>query len=164
MSTQTLNKKILQIDNALSKANFSVKKVGLITVKGSLSDLNGEIIFDKNDLKHSSFDVNLSPITVNTGNTKRDEHLRSEDFFYVKNHPNIQFKSTSIQAVNDAYQVVGNLTILGTTKEISIPFSFENNVFSGSLSINRLDYNLGKKFPTFFVGKTIQISIHCKIK
>ncbi len=50
------------------------------------------------------------------------------------------------------------------TKEVIIPFTFENNVFSGDFSINRLDYHLGQKFPTFVVGKAIQISINCSIK
>ncbi len=163
MAIETLNKKALKIDVNTSTANFSVKKIGLLTVKGSLSDLNGTIIFDENDLNSSSFDVNANTATINTGSEKRDEHLKSEDFFFVKNYPSIRFKSTSIKATNGTYQAIGNLTILETTKEITIPFTFENNVFSGSFSINRLDYNLGKKFPTLVVGKNIQISINCKI-
>lgn len=163
MAIQTLNKKVLKIDANASTANFSVKKIGILTVKGSLSDLNGTIIFDENDLNNASFDVSANTATINTGNEKRDEHLKSEDFFFVKNYPSIRFKSTSIKKENDTYQAIGNLTILETKKEVSIPFTFENNVFSGSLSLNRLDYNLGKKFPTFFIGNHIQILINCKI-
>lgn len=163
MSIQTLNKKALKIDANASAADFSVKKFGILTVKGSLSDLNGTIIFDKNDLNNASFDVSANTATIDTDHEKRDEHLKSEDFFFVKNYPKISFKSTSIKKENDTYQAIGNLTVLETTKEVSIPFTFENNVFSGSFSLNRLDYSLGKKFPTFFIGKNIQVSINCKI-
>jgi polyisoprenoid-binding protein YceI len=115
-------------------------------------------------LADAKLNVCVSPATINTGNPKRDEHLKSQDFFHVDEHPQICFQSTSVKSDKNGYRVNGKLMMLGVTKEISIPLSFSEDVFSGSFSLNRLEYNLGKKFPAFFVGKTIEISIKCKIK
>lgn len=156
--------KVLKIDPSSSQVSFSVKKIGILDVKGTLTDFNGQINFDNTDLENSSFDVCVNAATIDTGNSKRDEHLKSKDFFFVENHPDICFQSTAIQKKNGKYLAVGNLTILNTTKAISIPFSFNEGVSSGAFTLNRLDYDLGSKFPAFIVGKTIQISIHCKIK
>ncbi len=159
-----MSAKILTIDSSSSEAAFSVKKVGFITVKGTLSDFSGQITFDKEDVENSSFEVSVNTNTIKTDSAKRDEHLRNQDFFDVDNYPNISFKSTSIQSSGTQFKALGNLTILQTTKSIEIPFDYNNGVFSGNFFINRLDYGLGKKFPSLIVGKTIQISISCKTK
>ena len=159
-----MSAKILTIDSSSSEAAFSVKKVGFITVKGTLSDFSGQITFDKEDVENSSFEVSVNTNTIKTDSAKRDEHLRNQDFFDVDNYPNISFKSTSIQSSGTQFKALGNLTILQTTKSIEIPFNYDNGIFSGHFSINRLDYLLGQKFPSLIVGKTIQISISCKTK
>jgi len=152
------------INNENSKVEFTVKKLGFLTIKGSLGDFSGEIYFDKKALDQANFNVSVGTSTINTGNTKRDEHLKSKDFFHVSEHPKIHFQSKSIKSISDGFEMLGQLTILGRCQEVAIPFSFHQGLFKGSFSLNRLDYKLGEKFPTFIVGKTIQISINCKIK
>lgn len=115
-------------------------------------------------MENSKLDVSVGAITIDTGNAKRDEHLKSNDFFYVKEFPKIKFQSTKILKEKDQFLAIGQLTILNKTKEVSIPFSSENKSLKGNFSLNRLDYDLGKKFPTFIVGKTVQISVITKIK
>jgi polyisoprenoid-binding protein YceI len=159
MAQNTLN-----IDTQNSEVAFEVKKLGLLTIKGSIAGFTGEVNFDETALGKANFNVCVSPSTIFTGNTKRDEHLRSQDFFYVNKHPQICFKSASIQSNTNGYQAVGKLSMLGVSKEVSIPFSLDSNTFQGDLTINRSDFNLGKKFPAFIVGKTIHISIKGKIK
>jgi len=156
--------KSIKVDTQNSGVSFKVKKLGILTVEGTLADLTGEVSFDKDVLDQANFNVCAGPITIDTGSSKRDEHLKSEDFFFVKDHPKICFQSTSIQKADNGYQVIGKLSILGVTKEENIPFSVSEGVFEGQFSLNRLDYKLGKKFPSWFVGKTIQILISCKIK
>ena len=156
--------KAFTIDTQNSKASFEVKKLGLLTIKGSITDFTGEVMFDKDALDKSSFNVCVGPSTIDTGNAKRDEHLKSQDFFHVNKHPKICFHSNSIQSYSQGYQAIGELSILGVRKEVSIPFSLDENVFKGQFSLRRLDFNLGKKFPAFIVGKSIKVSIHCKIK
>jgi polyisoprenoid-binding protein YceI len=154
----------LTIDPQHSKASFEVKKLGFLTIKGTLADFTGEVSFDKDAVEQANFTVCVGPVTISTGNAKRDEHLKSEDFFHVNKYPQICFQSTSVQPGPAGYQAIGNLSMLGISQEVSLPFSYDNGVFRSEFSLNRLDYTLGKKFPTFFVGKTIQISINCKIK
>ena len=156
--------KALEIDTSQSKVSFHIKKLGFLTIKGTLADLQGTIAFDKNDLENSNFDVSVSPITIDTGNIKRDEHLKSNDFFYVKEFPKISFQSTKILKEKNHFLAIGQVAILNTSNEVSIPFSYENSLLKGAFSLNRLDYDLGKKFPTFIVGKTVQISINTKTK
>lgn len=152
------------IDTTSSQATFTVKKLGLITIKGTITDFSGQIEFDPKKLDDSSFDINLKVATINTGTNIRDEHLRSADFFSVDTIPHIHFKSTSIEKSGNKYHATGQLTIIETSKEVRIPFEFENGTFKGALSLNRLDYNLGKKFPTFFIGNPIDIAITCKVQ
>jgi len=156
--------KHMTIAGAKSNVSFSIKKLGLFSVKGSINDIKGDVSFDEKDLENSHFNVSVSPITIDTGNTKRDEHLKSNDFFYVKDHPKIDFRTNTIQKKDDVYYAKGELTILSTTRSITIPFSYNEQSFSGNFSLNRLDFELGKKFPAFVVGKTVQININCKIK
>jgi polyisoprenoid-binding protein YceI len=156
--------KALEIDTSQSKVSFHIKKLGFLTIKGTLADFQGNIVFDKNDLETSNLDVSVSAITIDTGNAKRDEHLKSNDFFYVKEFPTISFKSTKIHKEKDQFLALGQLTILNKTNEVSIPFSYDNGLLEGKFLLNRLDFDLGKKFPTFIVGKTVQITINTRIK
>ncbi|WP_162342890.1 YceI family protein [Cyclobacterium salsum] len=156
--------KSLIIDHSSSEVSFQVKKLGIFTIKGRIEGFTGKVSFSKEALKDAHFDVCVSPSSINTGNAKRDEHLKSKDFFYVNEHPNICFQSTSTQATVSGYEAVGTLSILGITKKVSIPFSFSEGIFVGQFSINRLDFKLGEKFPALIVGKTIHITINCKIK
>jgi len=141
----TLN--ALEIDNSHSQVSFQTKKLGFFTIKGTLSDFQGKIIFDKNDLQNSNFDNSVSAVSIDTGNAKRDEHLKSNNFFYVKEFPKISFHSIKILKENNHYSVKGKLTILNT-----------------NFSLNRLDYGVGEKFPGFIVGKTVRILINTKTK
>lgn len=107
----------IEIDSPNSTVSFSVKKLGLLTVKGQISDFDGEIEFDKEDLDSSSFNVSIGASTIDTGNQKRDEHLKSKDFFFVKEHPKISFISTSIVEKEGKYQVKGNSPCLRQPKK-----------------------------------------------
>lgn len=152
------------IDTSQSKVSFQIKKIGFLTIKGTIADFQGNIVFDENELENSNFNVSISPITLDSGNAKRDEHLKSKDFFYVKEYPKISFRSTKIIKEKEQFLAIGQLTILNKTHEVSIPFSYENDLLKGDFSLNRLDFGLGEKFPSFIVGKTVQISINTKVK
>ncbi|MEN1786206.1 MAG: YceI family protein [Bacteroidota bacterium] len=154
----------LAIVVAESSATFRIKKLGFMTVNGDLPNIDGKIHFDPTDVSNSSFDIRVPTSGINTNNEKRDEHLKTQDFFAVEQYPEITFKSTSVEEESGQFSTTGNLQLLGKTKEINIPFSFNDGVFEGNFSLNRLDYALGTKFPSFFVGKTVQINIYCKIK
>ncbi|MEM0995493.1 MAG: YceI family protein [Bacteroidota bacterium] len=149
----------MKIDTARSEATFSLKKLGLITVRGQLKDMQGEIIFSADNPAGSSFNVCVGTASISTGNPKRDEHLRNEDFFAVAEFPTVCFRSTLVERQGEQFRATGDLTIRGTTKRVVIPFGYTDGQFTGELTINRADFGLGKKFPGFFVGKHVQITI-----
>jgi len=159
-----MSSKTETIDTTHSKVSFSVKKLGFITVTGTISDFQGRILFNENDLGNSKFDVSISPITIDTGNAKRDEHLKSKDFFFAKEFPKISYHSTEIRKVGDEFIALGKLSLLNSTQEVSIPFSYDNRLLKGNFLINRLDFDLGKKFPSFIASKRVEVSINANIK
>ena len=154
----------LTLDTASVTASFTVKKLGFLTVKGVISGFSGAATFAEGDQNGSAFDLCGSVNTINTGSGKRDEHLRGSDFFDVERFPSICFRSNTIVESAGQYKVMGDLTILEVTKSVEIPFQYQNGKLSGQFSIKRLDYGLGTKFPAFFVGNSVQISIICNAK
>ena len=111
------------IDTSQSQVSFHIKKLGFLNIKGSIDDFQGNISFNENDIENSNLNVSISPVTIDTGNAKRDEHLKSKDFFNVKENPKISFQSTKIIKEKEQFLAIGQLTILTKTNEVSIPFS-----------------------------------------
>jgi polyisoprenoid-binding protein YceI len=132
-----------------SKIEFTIDGLLGSDVTGTFSGLSGEIIFDENNLAKSSIKTSIQVNSINTGNGKRDKHLRSSDYFEAEKYPTITFRSKRIIKIADGYKVSGDLTIKGTAKEIDIPFTFvskENTgSFNGSFMVNRLDYGIGEE-------------------
>ncbi|MEM6719364.1 MAG: YceI family protein [Bacteroidota bacterium] len=151
------------IDSQNSKISFSVKKLGFITVSGKISEMQGEILLLDEHLEHSYFRITIDPSIINTNNKKRDEHLRNSDFFDVVHYPNIVFKSQSITKNNDEYCVIGFLSILESSIKIEVNLKRTDNLFTGVFNINRHDFMLGKKIPSFIVGKQVAITVHCAV-
>lgn len=131
-----------------SSIRFSTHNFGFRT-GGSLAAPEGDIHFNPDDLSKSSFHVSIKSSSINTDNDSRDEHLREEDYFDVKNYPLIRFESDNIRATNKkgSYEAVGKLTIKKTSREITIPFTAEKSgdgyLFNGSFKMNRRDYGVG---------------------
>jgi polyisoprenoid-binding protein YceI len=131
-----------------SSIRFTIHNFGFKT-GGTLAGPEGEIVFNPDDLGASFFRVNIKSESINTDNESRDEHLKEEDYFDVKNHPLIRFISTSVRSTDrkDNYEAKGTLTIKNTSREISLPFvavkTGNDWSFSGSFIMNRKDYGLG---------------------
>lgn len=138
-----LTLKPVDTDDAVT---FTIKNFGLNT-SGKLKGLKGDIKWDEQNVAASSFTVSADVNTINTGVEGRDNHLKKEDYFNVAKYPTITFTSTGITNTNGAYSVTGNISIKGTTKTISFPFTVlktsNGYVFDGSFNINRKDYNIG---------------------
>jgi polyisoprenoid-binding protein YceI len=107
------------VDAGHSSVEFQVKHLGIATVKGFFSDFEGMLETGENGTLQAR--GNVKAASINTRNAQRDEHLRSADFFDVDNHPELGFESTSIEALDEnAYRIVGQLTIRGVTREIEL--------------------------------------------
>lgn len=152
------------VDTSKSKVLFSVSNFGLNTVKGRFTGMEGKVDINRNSLNSSMIEVCLKTNTIDTENSKRDDHLKNEDFFEVSTYPNICFNSEKIEKTTNGYIAKGALEMHGVSKTVSIPFTYTNNQFEGSFTIKRKDYNIGLESNNFSVGKEVKIEILCYIE
>lgn len=107
------------IDGSHSAANFSVRHNVVSTVRGQLGPITGKIEYDGKDVTSVKADVAIDMAKISTQNERRDNHLRSADFFDVANHPTLTFKSKRVEpGPAGRFKLVGDLTIRGNTKEV----------------------------------------------
>lgn len=109
------------LDPAHSELGFSVKHLMVTNVKGSFHKFEAQVQLDEADLTNSKLSVTIDAGSIDTRVADRDTHLRSADFLDVENHPNLTFVSKRIErAGDDTYKVVGDLTVRGVTREITL--------------------------------------------
>lgn len=152
------------IDTQNSKVSFEVGNMKINKVQGTFQGMTGEVFFDSADLSTAHFEVCIDAASVNTGNEKRDDHLRDEDFFDVKKFPTICIRANSIVEKSEGFLLAGELTMHGVTKNIEIPFTFVSNTFQGTFEVSRFDYSIGEGTSKFMVSENVEISIVCLVK
>jgi polyisoprenoid-binding protein YceI len=102
-----------------SSIQFQVRYMGLVNVKGSFDKFQGEVALNEKNPSKSAVEVAIESASINTGVEKRDEHLRTEDFFDCPKYPTIRFVSKKVMpAGKRKLKVIGDLTMLGKTKEV----------------------------------------------
>ena len=108
-----------QIDSAHTSAQFAVKHLMVSTVRGQFNKTTGTATWDGKDFTAASVDVVIDVSTINTREPRRDEHLKSADFFDVAKYPTITFKSTKVEAVSPGkLKMTGDMTMRGVTKPV----------------------------------------------
>lgn len=132
--TNSINWKITQ--------NHSVKFSGT-DAEGVFKKLKGEVSFDVNDLDNSKFAFTVDVNSINTGNGMKNKHAVSDKWFDAENYPTITFISSKITKEGDQFNVLGKMTIHGISKDMTIPFSFNNNTITTNFSVNRMDFKVG---------------------
>ena len=152
------------IDTEKSTVNFEIGNMWVNTVEGTFSNMTGSVSYSLKNPSLSSFAVCVDANTVNTGNTKRDEHLKTDDFFAVATYPQICIVSTKISSSPEGLIFTGTLTMHGVTKVITFPFTYVDQVFTGTFRINRFDYKIGEDVSTFTVDDDVEITIQCVLK
>lgn len=140
------------IDTNHSYVGFTVRHLGVSNVKGKFTRFDGHIMLNESDVTASTVNVTIEAGSIDTSNERRDNHLRSEDFFAAETYPNLRFVSTRIEETADGLVLIGDLTIRDVTKEVSIPFEIAGPVTTqsgrqrlgaeGTLRVNRFDYGL----------------------
>jgi polyisoprenoid-binding protein YceI len=141
-----------KLDRAHSETTFQVRHL-ISKVSGNFSDFDAVINLDFEKPEASTVEFKINAASINTNNTKRDDHLRSEDFFFVDKHPQITFKSTSIRSAGtNRFDVTGDFTMRGVTKSLTLPVIYlgsikdprgnEKHGFEISTTINRKDYEI----------------------
>lgn len=161
------------IDKNHSEAAFQVRHI-LTKVRGTFRDFAGTITMDKAKPENSSVEFRIKAASIDTGVQKRDDHLRSPDFFDVATHPEIVFKSTKVVSKgNNTFDVTGDFTMHGVTKQITLPVTFLGEQkfgkgakagFETGLTINRKDYGLvwnrALESGGVMVGEEVEIAIN----
>ena len=107
------------IDPSHSHAHFSVRHLMISNVRGEFRTITGKATFSPQSPESSSVEAEVEVASINTREEKRDEHLKSADFFDAAQFPKITFKSTSVKKSGDGVTLTGDLTIRGTTKPVT---------------------------------------------
>lgn len=143
--------------------HFEVSNMAFQTVEGTFKGMKGTVLLDERNPSKSIIEACIDATTVNTGNVKRDNHLRNEDFFDTDRFPTICFKSTSISKSSHGFLVQGKLTMHGVTKDVEIPLTYADKTVKGTFTLKRRDYKIGEDTGTFMVGNKIEITIQALI-
>ncbi len=140
------------IDPAHSSARFTVKHMMISNVNGSFGKVTGNVQYDGQNLPKSNVDAVIDVSSINTNEPKRDEHLKSKDFFDAEKFPTITFKSKKITTTDDGFKILGTLTMHGVSKDITLdaePMGPVVNAHgktrtgtSASAKVNRKDFGI----------------------
>lgn len=162
-----------QLDKAHSSVSFTIRHMMVSKVRGNFGDFDLTLKENVKDIGKSVVDVTIKAGSIDTGNEKRDNHLRSADFFDAAKFPEITFKSKGVKKDGDNYVLSGTLTMHGVSKEIDIPFEILGRLtdpkgnkrigIEGSAKLSRKDFGL-KWNRTLdkggvVVGDTVKIEI-----
>jgi polyisoprenoid-binding protein YceI len=162
------------IDPTHSTAEFSIRHLMITNVKGRFGALSGTVDFDAASPEASKIDVTIDATSIDTRDEKRDGHLKSADFFEVEKYPTITFASKKITKSDDGFHAVGDLTMHGVTKEVTLEVEGPSSVTkdpwgnnrigaSATAKINRKDWGLSwngaLEAGGVLVGEQVKINI-----
>lgn len=157
---------------------FSTKHMMVTTVKGRFGTFSGNVEIDEQHPENSHVEVEIDAASIDTGAPQRDGHLRSPDFFNAEQYPTISFKSTRVERLGEAHgRLIGNLTILGQTREVALDATFEGDItdmqgkrragFTASTSISRkewgLTWNVALESGGWLVSDAVRINIDAEL-
>jgi len=141
------------IDLSHSGINFAIRHMVVAKVRGRFAKFSGILSLDDDDLTRSVVDVTIDASSIDTGTPQRDAHLRSPDFFDVEKFPELRFRSTRIEKLDDdRFRVAGDLTIRDTTRQVVLdveaggrakdPWGNERVGFVAKTALDRKDFGL----------------------
>jgi polyisoprenoid-binding protein YceI len=159
------------IDKAHSEIAFQVRHL-ITKVRGRFADFDGAVTFDEAQPERSSATLTINAGSIDTSEADRDKHLRSGDFFAVDQHPTLTFKSRGVTRTGaSTFDVVGDLTIRGVSKEITLPVTYLGTAtdpwgklragFEAEITLNRKDFglawNAALETGGFLVGDDVKV-------
>jgi len=168
-----------KIDPAHTSVEFKIKHLMISWVKGTFTDVQGAVIFDKAEPEKAAVNIQIATASVDTGNKKRDDHLRSPDFFDAASYPVMSFVSKKITLANGIpTQINGELTLHGETRTVTLeveefsptitdPWGNTRRGASASTTINRKDFGLtwnkALEAGGVVVGEEVRISLEVEL-
>jgi polyisoprenoid-binding protein YceI len=166
------------IDPAHSTAQFTVRHLGISNVTGSFTKVTGSLDLNEKDITQSQVSASIDVNSIDTRVEARDKDLKSPHFFEVEKYPTIEFKSKRVMSSGGKLQVIGDLTIHGTAREVTLdvdgptaeltdPWGNSRRGISAATTINRKDFNLTYnnllKTGEAVVGDIVKIQIDAEI-
>jgi polyisoprenoid-binding protein YceI len=166
------------IDPAHSTAQFTVRHLAISNVTGNFTKVTGSIVLNEKDITQSQVSASIDVSSVDTRVEARNKDLKSPNFFDVEKYPTIEFKSKRIVNEGGKLQVIGDLTIHGTTREVTLdvdgptpeladPWGNSRRGISATTTINRKDFNLMYnnllKTGEAVVGDNVKIQIDAEM-
>lgn len=166
------------IDPAHSTAQFTVRHLGISNVSGTFNKVSGTVALNEKDITQSQVNASIDVNSIDSRVENRDKDLKSPHFFEVDKYPTIEFKSKRMVKSGDKLQVIGDLTIHGTTHEVTLdgdgptpeisdPWGNARRGFSATTTINRKDFNLTYnnvlKSGEAAIGDTVKIQIDAEL-
>ncbi|NOX38091.1 MAG: polyisoprenoid-binding protein [Calditrichaeota bacterium] len=164
------------IDPSHTYIGFSVTHMVITKVHGKFDEYEAVFYLDRENITNSRAEARIKVASINTENQKRDDHLRSKDFFDAETYPEITFKTTRIEKTDEGYVAVGQLTIKGITREIRLPFVLNGPItdpwgnerfgIEAEAKINRQDFGIkwNKTMDNggLVVGNTVTLRINAE--
>ena len=144
-------------DAVHSSVSFKARHLDISWIHGRFNEVDGRFSIDRQDASKSSFQLTIKADSVDTANAARDEHLRQPDYFDTKQFPTIEFRSKKVKAIDGGFEVTGDFTMHGVTREITIRLMGGKEIesrgvrrvgFSAELRLKRSDY----KFDPSAIG------------
>ena len=175
-SVSYARKTFFEVDQKESKVGFMVKHKITKDVYGGFRNVEGNVTFDKEQNSIVNVEAKIDVNSIDTGNSKRDRHLKSPDFFDANNFPYIIFESSDVKKLeNEKYIVTGLLTMRGITKNITLRGERKKNinnkkmVFSAEALIDRQDFGVSwnrplQKIAGMMVSNEVEILLKIKVK
>ena len=171
---QAIASEAFVFDKSHANIAFSLSHLGFSMAHGRFGAFDGEARLDMDDPANSRIEVTIETASVDTFFAKRDEHLRSADFFNVAEHPTMTFKSTKVERTGEnTARMVGELTLLGVTKPVALDVTMnafkENPInnkmttgFTATGSIKRSEFGMTAYVPA--VGDTVALRIDMEMQ
>jgi polyisoprenoid-binding protein YceI len=166
-----------KFDKVHSSVTFSVRHMVISNVSGSFKDFSILLKSDKGDFSDATVVSTIQVASISTDNDYRDKHLKSDDFFNAEKFPEIKFKSTKFEKIDDnKYKITGDLTIRDVTKEVTFDAVLNGTLktekgllsaWQATTTINRFDYNLkwNKTIESggLIVGQDVTITLNLEL-
>ena len=159
-------------DAVHSSVSFKARHLDISWIHGRFNEVDGKFVIDREDPSKSKFSLTIKADSVDTANKARDEHLRQPDYFDTKQYPTITFESTRVKKIDGGYQVTGDFTMHGKTKEVTIDLMGGKEIqfrdtkhvgFSTELALKRSDFGFDKN-QIGLIGDEALIIIDCEGK
>lgn len=163
-----------KIDPAHSSVNFEISHMAVSHVHGSLTNVSGIVELNDKDITKSSVEAAIDTTTVSTGVVMRDNTLKSDDFFNVQKYPQITFRSSSLRRNKGTVQLLGNLTLNGVTRSVTLdldgpspPQTMSGKTISGFSAkglIRRSEFTFGSSKFNTVIGDDVKFTIDVEIE